>query len=164
MNNRPINWNDILGISSFYKTHKISFTDICAGRLGNVEYNFALLARHYLNVDVSSYDNLELIKNKVISALSWDLNTWDLYVEPLVFDEKVALECALIPFSFREVKLLSLTGHRAYFNYRIDAYEVLTCGRMNKDSGYFKKNEKPYFRYIVGEEVYQRIVLTLEAS
>ena len=58
MNDRLINWNDILGISLFYKTRKISFTDICASRLRDVDYNFALLARHYLNVDVSSYDNL----------------------------------------------------------------------------------------------------------
>ena len=163
MNNRLINWNDILGISSFYKTHKISF-DICASRLRDVDYNFTLLARHYLNVDVSSYDNLELIKDKVISALSWDLSTWDLYFEPLIFDEKISLECALIPFSFGGVKLLSLTGHRVYYAYRIDAYEVLTCSRMNKDSGYFKENQKPYFRYIVGEDVYQRIVGVLEAS
>jgi len=100
----------------------------------------------------------------VISALSWDLNTWDLYFEPLIFDEKVALECALIPFSFRGVKLLSLTQHRVYYSYRIDSYEVLTCGSLNKNSGYFKENEKPYFRYIVGEDVYQRIVGVLEAS
>ena len=131
MSDLIINWNYILGISPFYKTHKISFTDICATRLQNVDYNFALLARHYLNVDVDSCNNLELTRDKVISALSWDLSTWDLYFEPLMFDEEVAIECALIPFSFREVKLLSLTGHRAYFNYRIDAYEVLTCGRMN---------------------------------
>ena len=164
MNNRLINWNDILGISSFYKAHKISFTDICASRLRDVDYNFTLLARHYLNVDVSSYDNLELIKDKVISVLSWDLNTWDLYFEPLIFDEKIALECALIPFSFRGVKLLSLTQHRVYYAYRIDAYEVLTCGSLNKNSGYFKENERPYFRYIVGEDVYQRIVRVLEES
>jgi len=164
MNNRPINWNDILGISPFYKTHKISFTDICAGRLRDVDYNLTLLAHHYLNVDVSPYDNLELIKDKVISALSWDLNTWDLYFEPLIFDEEVAIKCALIPFSFAGLKLLSSTKHRVYFNCRIDAYEVLTCGRMNKDSSYFKENERPYFRYIVGEDLYQKIVGVLEAS
>lgn len=164
MNNRLIDWNDILGISSFYKTHKISFTDICASRLRNVDYHFALLARHYLNVDICSYDNLELIRDKVISALSWDLSTWDLYFEPLMFDEKIALECALIPFSFRGVKLLSLTQHRVYYAYRIDAYEVLTCGSLNKDSGYFKENEKPYFRHIVGDSVYRQIVRILGAS
>ncbi|WPY01741.1 hypothetical protein Trichorick_01659 (plasmid) [Candidatus Trichorickettsia mobilis] len=128
MSDLIINWNDILGISPFYKTHKISFTDICASRLRNVDYNFALLARHYLNVEVDSSNNLELIRDKVISAISWDLNTWDLYFEPLIFDEEVALECSLIPFSFRGLKLLSSTEHRVYYSFRIDAYEVLTCG------------------------------------
>ena len=164
MNNLFIDWNDRLGISPFYKTHKISFTDICAGRLRDVDYNLTLLAHHYLNVDVSPYDNLELIKDKVTSALSWDLNTWDLYFEPLIFDEEVALECALIPFSFAEVELLSLAGYGSYYFPKLDAYEVLTCGSISKESSYFKENERAYFRYIVGENVHQRIVRVLEKS
>ncbi len=105
MNDLLIDWSAKLGISPFYKAHKISFGDICAGKLQDIDYNFTLLARHYLNVDIGLYDNLELIKDKVKSALSYDLSTWDLYFEPLIFDEKIALECALIPFSFRGVKL-----------------------------------------------------------
>jgi hypothetical protein len=76
----------------------------------------------------------------------------------VIFDEEVALECALIPFSFAEAKLLSLAGYGGYYFPKLDAYEVLTCGSISKESSYFKENERAYFRYIVGENVHQRIV------
>lgn len=164
MNNYLIDWGNRLGISPFYRTHKISLSTICA-KLQDIDYNFTLLARHYLNVDdVKVCDNLDLIKSKLRSALVGDLSSWDLYFEPLIFDEEVALECALIPFSFAEVKLLSLAGYGGYYFPKLDAYEVLTCGSISKESSYFKENERAYFRYIVGENVHQRIVRVLEKS
>jgi hypothetical protein len=81
VNDLFIDWSAKLGISPFYKAHKISFGDICAGKLQDIDYNFTLLARHYL-------------------------------------------------ISFRGIKLLSLTGHRIYYSYRIDAYEVFVVRQV----------------------------------
>jgi hypothetical protein len=47
---------------------------------------------------------------------------------------------------------------------KLDAYQVLVCGMIDKRSTYFHKREKAYFEYVVGRDLYQRIGQILAKS
>jgi hypothetical protein len=115
--------------------------------MDDISYNFASLSKYYA-------DHLrELIEESFFEGLSF----WPIYFEPLVFNEKTALECGLIPFSFEGIKLLSLAGYGMDLSPKLDAYQVLTNGSIDKKSKYFRKRDKAHFEDVVSRNVYEKM-------
>jgi hypothetical protein len=113
---------------------------------------------------IEDEDNEDRIKEIIEERLFEALSYWPVYFEPLAFNKQVALECDLIPFIFGDIKLLSLGGCGMNLSPKLDAYQVLVCGMIDKRSTYFHKREKAYFEYVVGKDLYQRIGQILAKS
>jgi len=139
----------------FFSKHKIEYNKICSG-IDDISYNFALLSGYYIDrtEDQDDEDKIrEIVEESFFEALSY----WPIYFEPLAFNEHIALECDLIPFVFEDIKLLALAGCGMDLSPKLDAYQVLTCGMIDKRSKYFGKGDKGYFKHVVGKSVYEQI-------
>ena len=139
----------------FFRKHRIEFNEITSG-IDDLSYNFALLSKYYIDrtEDQDDEDKIrEIVEESFFEALSY----WPVYFEPLAFNERVALECGLIPFVFGDIQLLSLAGCGMNLSPKLDAYQVLTCGMIDKRSKYFGKSDKAYFEHVVGGNIYERI-------
>ena len=93
----------------FFRKHRIEYNKICAC-IGDTSYNLALLSNYYQDL-IEDEDNEDRIREIIEESFFEALSYWPIYFEPLVFNEKTALECALIPFVFEDIKLLSLAGY-----------------------------------------------------
>lgn len=139
----------------FFRKHRIEYNKICS-HVDDISYNYALLSNYYQD-SIEDEDNEDRMREIVEESFFEALSYWPIYFEPLVFNEKTALECALIPFVFEEIKLLSLVGYGMDLSPKLDAYQLLTCGMIDKKSKYFRKREKAYFEHVVGRSVYEQI-------
>ena len=139
----------------FFRKHKIEYNKICSGR-DDISYNFALLSNYYIDRKEEQDDQdkiREIVEESFFEALSY----WPIYFEPLAFNEHIALECDLIPFVFEDIKLLALAGCGMDSAVKLDTYQILTCGMIDKRSKYFRKRDKAYFEHVVGKSIYERI-------
>ena len=139
----------------FFRKHRIEYNKICSGR-DNIGYNFALLSDYYID-RTKDRDNEDKIREVVEESFFEALRYLPIYFEPLAFNEEIALECDLLPFIFEDIKLLSLAGYGMDLLPKLDAYQILTCGMIDKRSKYFKKRDKAHFEHVVGKSVYERI-------
>ena len=136
----------------FFRKYRIEYNKICS-HIDDISYNHVLLSNYYQD-SIEDEDTIrEIIEERFFEALSY----WSIYFEPLVFNEKTALECALIPFVFEDIKLLSLAGCGMDLSPKLDAYQLLTCGMIDKKSKYFRKREKAYFEHVVGKSLYEQM-------
>jgi hypothetical protein len=139
----------------FFTKHRIEFHKI-ASNIDDISYDFILVSNYYQDLIEGEQDEdriREIIEESFFEALRY----LPLYFEPLVFNEKTALECGLIPFIFQDIKLLSLAGYGMNLSPKLDAYQVLVCGMIDKRSTYFHKREKAYFEHVVGKGVYEKL-------
>ena len=143
----------------FFRKHRIEYNKICAC-IGDTSYNLALLSNYYQDL-IEDEDNEDRIREIIEESFFEALSYWPIYFEPLVFNEKTALECGLIPFVFEDIKLLSLAGYGMDLLPKLEAYQVLTCGMIDKRSKYFHKREKANFEHVVGQSVYEQMVQIL---
>lgn len=139
----------------FFRKHRIEPHKIRTC-IDDISYNFALISKYYAD-DIEDQDNEDKIREIVEENFFEALSYWPIYFEPLAFNEKTALECGLLPFVFEEIKLLSLAGYGMDLSPKLDAYQVLTCGVIDKKSKYFRKRDKAYFEHVVGRSVYEQI-------
>jgi hypothetical protein len=116
-----------------------------------------LLSNYYQEL-VEEKDNEDKIREIIEENFFEALSYWPIYFEPLVFNEKTALKCGLIPSVFEDIKLLSLAGCGMDLSPKLDAYQVLTCGMIDKRSKYFGKRDKSHFEHVVGKSVYEQIL------
>lgn len=84
--------------------------------------------------------------------------------EPRIFNEKIALECGLIPFTLetedKTLQLLALGGYGMDLMPLLDAYQFLTHNTIDKNSLYF--TDQYYFKTVVGESITNQIKRTLQ--
>jgi hypothetical protein len=146
----------------FFTKHRIALDKITSN-INDLSYDFDLLSNYYRE-RIEDEDNEDRIKEIIEERLFEALSYWPVYFEPLAFNKQVALECDLIPFIFGDIKLLSLGGCGMNLSPKLDAYQVLVCGMIDKRSTYFHKREKAYFEYVVGKDLYQRIGQILAKS
>jgi hypothetical protein len=148
-------YNSGLYQAPFFRQHKIETNrlDAC---IDDISYDFALLSKYYAD-EIEDEDNEDRIREIVEENFFEALSYWSIYFEPLVFNEKTALECALIPFVFEDTKLLALGCCGMDLTPKLDAYQLLTCGIIDKKSKYFRKREQAYFERVVGSSLYKQI-------
>ena len=139
----------------FFRKHRIEYNKVCS-HVDDISYNYALLSNYYQD-SIEDEDNEDRIREIIEESFFEALSYWSIYLEPLVFNEKTALECGLIPFVFADIKLLSLGGCGMDLSPKLDAYQVLTCGMIDKRSKYFGKRDKSYFEHVVGKSVYEQM-------
>ena len=123
----------------FFRKHRIEYNKICAC-IGDTSYNLALLSNYYQDL-IEDEDNEDRIREIIEESFFEALSYWPIY--------------------FEDIKLLSLAGYGMDLLPKLDAYQVLTCGMIDKRSKYFHKREKANFEHVVGQSVYEQMVQIL---
>ncbi|WP_367364111.1 hypothetical protein [Candidatus Tisiphia endosymbiont of Nedyus quadrimaculatus] len=141
---------------TFYAKHEIDYhTDTI---IEDIEYNMELLMEYYAP-DLEEYKD-ENDKWDAVEEIFWDnLSYWSTYFKPLIFDEKVALECGLTPFTYKGIDMLALSGCGMNLSPKLDAYQVLVHNTIDRCSTFFSKDNQgdKYFEYVVGKDVTNRV-------
>ncbi len=143
----------------FYIKHQIDFYEDSDFH-ENVEYNSQLLADHYKTDYGFEYSDEDDAWEQV-SETFWDaLSYWCVYFEPVVFDEEIALECGLTPFTYKGKNMLALSGCGMDLSPRLDAYQALAHNTIDKHSRFFSTANQAdeYFEYVVGKEVAKKVL------
>ena len=147
-------YNSGLYQAPFFRQHKIETNrlDAC---IDDISYDFALLSEYYAD-EIEDEDNedkiMQIIEENFFEAVSY----WPIYFEPLVFNKKIALECALIPFVFEDTELLALAACGMDLSPRLDAYQALTDCTIDESSYLF--SDFDYFEYVVGKTLTKKVL------
>ena len=136
-----IYYNSGLYAHTFYTRHEINIHADDDETLANIEFNLELLAGYYRKDLGFEYKDEADEKEQVSDMFSEDIESNTTFFEPIVFDEKVAVECFLIPMTYRDRHFLSLPCHSSVdLMPRLDAYQLLTHCSIDKDSRFFSLN------------------------
>ena len=142
-----------LYLEPFFTKHRIDL-DRMYNCMDDIGYNFTLLSNYYQDSIEDEQDEDEIraiVDERFFEALSY----WTIYFEPLIFNEKAALECDLIPFVFENINLLALAGCGMDLSPKLDAYQALTDNTIDKGSRLF--TESNYFEYVVGSSLAEQV-------
>ena len=150
----------------FYSKHEIDFyTDHRACE--EVEYDHELLAEYYKDRLYYEYSEDNDNWEQEIYEIFWDnLSYWSTYFQPLVFNEEIALECGLTPFTYKKIDMLALSGCGMDFSPRLDSYQALSHNSIDKHSRFFSSANEcdKYFEYVVGEAVTKKVLQAISSS
>ena len=72
------------------------------------------------------------------------------------FNEAVALECGLTPFSYKGKNMLALSGCGTDLTPTLDAYQALVHKTIDSNSRFFSTDK--YFEYLVGEDLAKKVL------
>ena len=163
---------------TFYKKYKIEHESALGTRssqeflnclLKRTKYNLPLLAEYYHTVNSLNYVDIEdlckkLRKEFVTMVLSFSLSWRYYYYMPCLFDEKIALECDLVPFQFDGLNLLSVGTIDTFHSLtKLEAYQLLTHGTIDKEGNYFNNynSSKGDIVKILNEKTAEKILKKL---
>ena len=160
-------YNSGLGEVSFYSRHRDEYPfytthcprdyfsdslteqEIAARLLEKIKYDLPLVAQYYHNTNE--------VKDALESALTANLHRH--YYEPLIWDEKTALECDLLPFQFGGMDLLLPGGLNNETNFlKLEVYQLFTHNSVDENSRLFDDSCKSYISSIFKEEVAQKLL------
>jgi hypothetical protein len=83
------------------------------------------------------------------------LGYWTTYFEPYRFDEEIAYKCNLTPFKYvsdyEDRELLALGGCGMDLSPKLDAYQAMVDGTIDRNSTLLRYPDTDYFSYVVGE-------------
>jgi len=142
-----------LYLEPFFTKHRIDL-DRMYNCMDDISYNFTLLSNYYRDGIEDEQDEDEIraiVDERFFEALSY----WTIYFEPIIFNEKAALECDLIPFIFENINLLALAGCGMDLSPKLDAYQALTDNTIDKGSRLFTDNG--YFEHVVGSSLAEKV-------
>lgn len=115
--------------------------------------NFRLYAEYY--GDELECEGEEDLREQVIDLVLEKISYWSTYFEPIIFNEKIAFECGLIPFTTDRLNLLALAGCGMDLSPKLDAYQALTDNTIDKGSRLFTDNG--YFEHVVGSSLAEKV-------
>jgi hypothetical protein len=141
-------------IDSFYTKHQIGINEL-KNAWNNIEYNKDLFIKHFKD----PYTCKKEIEEQTDQVFLEKLSSWSAYFEPLVFNEKTALECNLIPFVFKGKNLLASGRYSIDFpclTEYLDAYQALTDGTIGLESTFY--TDRNYFENIVGKGLTEKVL------
>lgn len=148
----------------FYKKHHLYMEDI---NIEDVYYNRELLLEVWSEdeEDIKGEDEYEK-EDRLFEQVEQDfwenLSFYNTYYEPIIFDERIALECGLTPFTYDDKELLALSGGGMDLSPKLDAYQVLTQRKIDPDSEFFSVNNQDYFRSVIGDEIMNKMTKILK--
>ena len=142
---------------TFYTIQEIDFSEN-PHLLECVEYNKELLKEYYF--EDAKIEEGEL-QEHIEERLWEDLANSDIYYEPMIFDEEIALECGLIPFTYKGEEFHGSNSGRKMLACisnevgHLDAYQVLTHNTIDKNSRLLSHTQDCD---VVGSKVMQKIL------
>jgi hypothetical protein len=106
------------------------------------------------NYDDELYDN-------VYDDIIDDILIYNYVYEPAIYEPEVAVEVGLIPFEIYDddgnsLSLLAIGGIGMDLSPLLDAYQLFVDGSIDPNSTFF--SDRKYFKYVVGEEVYKKVL------
>ena len=141
----------------FYRTHHFDIDELY-NNIDELQYDRQLLLKEWKGEAIDDNDEDEESLFEIVEQRFWEgLSYWNTYFEPLVFDEEIALECYLTPFTYNHVNLLALSGCGMDLSPKLDAYQALTHGTIDRDSSFFSINNNEYFEYVAGKEIVRKM-------
>lgn len=158
-------FNSGLYETPFFTKHKIDFSKEFGN--GNIYMNFDdfIYAHEIEYYEGDLNENLTDEEKEDIQQDYYDRAGFSSTVfEPRIFNEKIALECGLIPFTLetedKTLQLLALGGCGMNLSPQLEAYQFLTHNTIDKNSLYF--TDQYYFKNVVGESITNQIKRTLQ--
>jgi hypothetical protein len=149
---------------TFYTKYNIE-SDNESYSIDNIKFNKDLLAEYFKDSLREITGNAE--KEEEIKQLIDDILTYNgACLKPLIFNEKIALECKLIPFTYNAVNLLANNDGVpvAPCGARVDAYQALTHGSIDEFSILFSEDYEDHFVRVVGEEIKNRVLIAIKST
>ena len=79
------------------------------------------------------------------------------------YDEQIAYDCGLIPFKYKDFNLLALGGCGQDLSPRLDAYQALISGTVDRNCNIQSKDKAvlEWYEYILGSKVLDQILNAL---
>jgi hypothetical protein len=153
---------------SFYKTYNTE--DILVGDEENeyATYNRDLMKTRYSEGELKGLDEKQ-IKKLIEDDFHKDITARDALYSPYIFNEEIALDCGLIPFTYNiedNINLLLLaTGIQGY-EYtpearaliKLSAYQVLAHGTLDEKSILLQREYEDHCKTLLGNEVYNKVM------
>ncbi len=143
-----------LYLEPFFTKHKHLELDYCSLYQEMIESDDFHLYVEYYGDDLDCEDDQEL-RQQVGDLTLEKISYWSTYFEPLIFNKHIALECNLTPFIHHGTKLLALSGCGMDLSPRLDAYQALTDGTIDKKSHLF--TELGYFEHVIGSSLAEKV-------
>lgn len=136
-------YNSGVYLEPFYTKHKIDYGHLLDGDL---TYNYQLFLKYN---SVEEYENEDDIKEQIDTMFLEDISYWSTYFEPLIFNEEIALDCGLTPFTYKGKNMLALSGCGMNLSPKLDVYQALTDNTIDEHSLLF--SDSTYFENVVGK-------------
>jgi hypothetical protein len=129
-------------------------------------YNKDLMKTRYSEVELSNLEE-DQIDELIDDDFFNDIQTHHILYEPLIFNEAIALDCGLIPFTqfeYDKYELLALGDSgfdpsiKTNLLFKLDAYQVLTDNSIDEHSLFFGTYSKDIAKRVLGDEVYNKVI------
>jgi hypothetical protein len=129
-------------------------------------YNNDLMKTRYSEVELKHLQE-DQINELIHDDFFKDIQTHHTLYEPLIFNEEIALDCGLIPFTqfeYDKYELLALGDSgfdpsiKTNLLFKLDAYQVLTDNSIDEHSPFFGTYSKDIAKRVLGDEVYNRVI------
>lgn len=125
-------YNSGLHTEAFFSKQYIDFSRNNQFLFEEIEYDRELLSKYY--IEELEYIDDEDEKFEEVDRIFWEnLSYYNTYFEPSIFNEEIALRCELTPFEYQGQKLLALSACGMDLSYKLDAYQVLSYKRKQKE-------------------------------
>ena len=153
-------FNSGLYETPFFTKHKVDFSEEFGN--GNIYMNFEdFIFPH--EIEYHQGDLNENLTDEEKEDIQHDYyeraSEGQTVFESIIFNEKIALECGLIPFTLETedetLQLLALGRCGMNLSPRLDAYQFLTHNTIDKNSLYF--TDQNYFTHILGDGITKQI-------
>jgi hypothetical protein len=155
---------------TFYQTHKNIFNFDDNGYIKYEQYEELIEENNYFEDEIQEYINEldeedkendeEELRSEAIDSIIEKIIIWLVYFEPQEFNKEIAKKCGLVAFTYNDIELLGLNGCGMDFSPRLDAYQALTTGTIDKNSKLFGQTE--YFEHVIGKELTQEVIKAIQ--
>ena len=133
-------------------------------------YNNDLMKTRYSEGELSNLEE-DQINELIRDDFFKDIQKHHTLFEPSIFNEEIALDCGLIPFTCRydgnKYELLALGDSgfdpsiKTNLLFKLDAYQVLTDNSIDEKSPFFGTY---IAKRVLGDEVYNRVIETIKGE
>jgi hypothetical protein len=155
---------------TFYQTHINIFNFDSAGHIEYDQYEELIEENNYFEDEIQEYINEldeedkekdeEELKSEAIDSIIEKIMMLLVYFEPQEFNKEIAKKCGLVAFTYNDIELLGLNGYGMDYFPRLDAYQALTTGTIDKNSKLF--GQIVYFEHVIGKELTQEVIKAIQ--
>ena len=152
---------------SFYKTYNTEDLLVEDYEL-HVNYNRDLMKTRYSNAELENLDDNQ-IDDLIYDDFHKDISARYKLYSPYIFNEEIALDCGLIPFTYSAEEDITLSllatgiqGHEYTLEGRslikLSAYQLLTHGTLDEKSILLQREYEDPSKTVLGTELYNKVM------